>query len=197
MADKDDVTARVKLKRMEVLSDDHYVLRKAHFDWRRNDGRWQDMARESYDRGHGAAVLPVDRARGMVLLVRQFRWPAFEAGWHGLMIETIAGLLDGDDPQTTVCKEAMEEAGLAIENPRLVYHCFMSPGAVTERLSLFVADYDSTRPRAAGGGMAEEGEDIDVLEMPLDAALAMAAQGGIVDAKTILLLQWAALNPHG
>jgi len=189
-----DVSDRVKLREMEVLSKAHYTLRCATFDWRRSDGAWQTLQRESYDRGHGAAVLPVDRAAGKVVLVRQFRWPAFEAGYRDLLIETIAGLLDGDDPEACVAKEAMEEAGVALTNVRRVFHCFMSPGAVTERLSLFVAEYDSSLPRAPGGGEKSEGEDIAVLEMPLAQALAMMENGQICDAKTIMLLQWAGVN---
>jgi len=189
-----DVSDRVRLREMEVLSKAHYTLRRATFDWRRSDGAWQRLSRESYDRGHGAAVLPVDRARGTVILVRQFRWPAYEAGYRETLIEAIAGLLDGDDPAACVAKEAMEEAGVAIRNVRRVFHCFMSPGAVTERLSLFVAECDAAAPRGKGGGEKSEGEDIEVLEMKLSDALAMAERGDICDAKTIMLLQWVGIN---
>ena len=192
--DKSRKASDVRLHKLTVLSDHHYVLRKAEFEFLRRDGTWQQLVRESYDVGDGAAVLPVDAARGLVLLIRQFRWPAFEHGYRAPVIEAIAGKLDGDDPETCAIKEAMEEAGAQIREPRRVFHCFMSPGAVTERLSLFVADYDSTRKRAKGGGNSQEGEDIEVLELPLASALAMVAKGEIIDAKTILLLQWAALN---
>lgn len=194
MAD-DDISARIKLRDLSVLSDNHYTLRKASFAFRRSDGAWQDQIRESYDMGDGAAVLPIDRTRGLVLLIRQFRWPAFENGWRQLVIEAPAGKLDGDDPQTCVIKEAMEEAGAHIFNLRRMFHCFMSPGAVKERLSLFLADYDSAEPRAEGGGHKSEGEDIEVLEITLDEALVMAGRGEIVDAKTIILLQAAKLGP--
>jgi nudix-type nucleoside diphosphatase (YffH/AdpP family) len=189
-----DVSSRVKLRELEVLSDNHYTLRKAHFDFRRRDGEWQAQARESYDIGDGAAVLPVDRARGKVLLIRQFRWPAFEAGQHQLLIETVAGKLDSDDPETCVRREASEEAGIHIIDVELVTHCFMSPGAVKERLSLFLATYDSAAPREKGGGHADEGEDIETLETSLDDALAMVRRGEIADAKTILLIQAATLR---
>jgi nudix-type nucleoside diphosphatase (YffH/AdpP family) len=188
------IGARVRLHRLSVLSDNHYVLRKAEFDFRRNDGTWQHQARESYDIGDGAAVLPIDRVRSMVLLVRQFRWPAFENGQNDFLLEAVAGKLDGDDPERCATKEASEEAGVEVKNLRRVFYCFMSPGAVKERLSLYVADYDSTLPRMAGGGSAHEGEDIETVELPLSAALQMMAEGKIIDAKTIMLLQWAALN---
>ncbi|HWA70463.1 MAG TPA: NUDIX domain-containing protein [Rhizomicrobium sp.] len=191
----DDISGRVKLRELKTLSDNHYVLRRADFDFRRGDDRWQThQLRESYDIGDGACVLPVDKARGMVLLIRQFRWPVFEWGHTELLLEAVAGKLDGDDPQTCIIKEAMEEAGLTISNPWLVSHCFATPGAVKERLSLFLADYDSTAPRAKGGGHESEGEDIEVVEMTLDAALAMIASGAIIDMKTIALLQAAKLR---
>ncbi|MGH6828207.1 MAG: NUDIX domain-containing protein [Rhizomicrobium sp.] len=195
--DRTGAAGRVREISLSVLSKSHYVLRRAEFDFSRRDGNWQRLRRESYDVGDGAAVLPLDRARGSVLLIRQFRWPAFEHGYRELMIEAIAGKLDGDDPETCVIKEAAEEAGLAIHNPRRVLHCFMSPGAVTERLSLFVADYDSSRARTPGGGNRQEGEDIEVLELPLPEALEKVAEGEIIDAKTLLLLQWASINVPG
>lgn len=193
---KADIASDIRLHGLTILSDNHYVLRKAEFELRRSDGHWQRQARESYDIGDGAAVLPIDRARSLVVLVRQFRWPAYENGYRGALIEAIAGKLDGDSPEQCAIKEAEEEAGIRIANPTRVFHCFMSPGAVKERLSLFVADYDLTAPRMKGGGHAQEGEDIAVLEPSLADALTMVAKGEIIDAKTIMLLQWAALNPR-
>jgi len=189
----DDTTTRVKLRALKVLSDGYYTLRLASFDYQRRDGAWQHQERECYDIGDAAAVLPFDKARGTVILIRQFRWPAFEWGYSRLLIEVIAGKLDGDTPPDCITKEAMEEAGVTLSNPRLVTHCFISPGAVKERASLYLAHYDSRAPRGQGGGHEHEGEDIEVLEMPLDDALKMIESGEIVDMKTILLLQAAAL----
>jgi nudix-type nucleoside diphosphatase (YffH/AdpP family) len=189
-----DISGRVKLHELKTLSDNHYILRRADFDFRRADGTWQRSYRESYDMGDGAAVLPLDRAAGKILLIRQFRWPVFERGHHALLIEAVAGKLDGDDPETCVSREAMEEAGITLTRLELVTHCFMSPGAVTERLSLFLADYDSTAPRGKGGGHEAEGEDIESLEVTPDEGLAMIASGAIIDAKTIILLQAAKLR---
>jgi len=189
-----DISSRVKLHDLKVLSDNHYTLRRANFGYQRRDGAWQDNLRESYDIGDGAVVLPWDAARGKVLLIKQFRWPAFEWGYRELLIEAPAGKLDYDDPETCVTREAMEEAGVAIHDVKLVTHCFMSCGALKERLSLFLASYDSTAPREKGGGHPEEGEDIETLEIGLDAALAMIATGEIIDAKTIMLLQAAKLS---
>ena len=188
-----DIENRVKPRELKILSDNHYVLRKATFDFRRADGRWQTQMRESYDIGNGAAVLPFDRARGKIVLIRQFRWPVFEAGYRQLLIEAPAGKLDGDDPEACARREALEEAGITLGAVTLVSHCFSTPGAVTEQLSLFIGEYDSGAARAAGGGIEQEGEDIDVLEIGLDEALAMVARGEIVDAKTIILIQAAKL----
>jgi nudix-type nucleoside diphosphatase (YffH/AdpP family) len=190
---QDDLSRRVKLHALKTLSDNHYTLRLADFDFQRRDGAWQRQVRESYDIGDAAAVLPYDKTGGRVLLIKQFRWPIFEWGYKRPLIEVIAGKLDGDTPSDCIKKEAMEEAGATVSNPVLVTHCFVSPGAVKERVSLFLADYDSSAPRAQGGGHEHEGEDIEVLELPLDVALAMIARGEIVDMKTILLLQAAKL----
>ena len=190
----DDTSARVKLREMKILSDRYYTLNLASFDFLRGDGTWQHQERESYDIGDAAAVLPIDRARDRVLLIKQFRWPVFEWGYKQLLVEVVAGKLDGDIPPDCIKKEALEEAGIAISNPKLVSHCFVSPGAVKERVSLFLAEYDSAAPRAKGGGHEDEGEDIEVLEMPLDDAIKMIERGEIVDMKTVLLLQAAKLR---
>ena len=193
----DDISDRVRLHELKTLSDNHYILRRADFDWRRSDGRRQEhQLRESYDIGDAAVVLPVDRTCGRVLLIKQFRWPVFEWGYKQLLIEAIAGKLDGDDPETCITREAMEEAGVAVSNLRLITHAFASPGAVKERVSFFLADYDSTAWRAKGGGHEAEGEDIEVLELPLYDALAMIRNGEIVDLKTVLLLQAAKLETY-
>jgi nudix-type nucleoside diphosphatase (YffH/AdpP family) len=190
----DDLGSRVKLRALKILSDNYYTLRLASIDFLRRDGKWQHQERESYDIGDAAAVLPFDKGRGLLILIKQFRWPVFEWGSRELLVEVIAGKLDGDTPPDCIKKEAMEEAGVTLSNPRLVTHCFVSPGAVKERVSLFLADYDSTAPRAKGGGHEDEGEDIEVLELPLDKALRMIEAGEIIDMKTILLLQAAALT---
>ena len=194
MAKDEDISGRVRLRETKILSDDYYVLRRVTFDFLRGDGNWQTQTRESYDIGNAATVLPHDKARDRVILIKQFRLPMFEWGYRQLMVEAIAGKLDGDTPEDCIVKESMEEAGVAITNPRLVSYCFASPGAVKERVSMFLADYDSTAPRAKGGGEEHEGEDIIVLEMSLDEAFAMIASGEIVDLKTIALLQASKLE---
>jgi nudix-type nucleoside diphosphatase (YffH/AdpP family) len=180
---------------LEVLSDHWYVLRKATFDFRHRDGRWTREVREAYDRGNGAVVLLHDPERRTVILTRQFRLPAFVNGHaDGMLIESPAGLLDGDDPEAAVRREAEEESGVRIGDVQRLFELFMSPGSVTERVTFFAATYSHDQRVSEGGGMRDEGEDIEVLELGLDEALAMVERGEIVDGKTVLLLQWAQLH---
>ena len=184
----------VRIVGVEVLSDDWYLLKKNTFDLRRRNGEWQRQSRETYDRGNGATILLYNRQKGMVLLTRQFRFPAYASGTpDGQLIETCAGLLDQDDPATCIHREVEEETGFRIEAVQKVFEAYMSPGSVTERLYFFVGEYNADDKVSDGGGEAHEGEDIEVLEMPLDQALAMVASGEICDAKTIMLLQHAKL----
>lgn len=183
----------IRILSTQTLSDDYYLLKKTTFEIERRDGSWQTVSRETYDRGNGACILLYDPARRMVLLTRQFRFPAYVNGHAEPLIEVCAGLLDKSDPETAIVKEAAEECGVAVAHPRRVFECFMSPGSVTEKLTFFVAEYSPGARFSAGGGLHQEGEDIEVLEMTLDAALNMVADGRIVDAKTIMLLQHAKL----
>ena len=191
----DDTAEDIRVTRVETLSDDWYVLRKTTFERRRRDGRWQSLSRETYDRGNGATVLLVDRRRRTVVLTRQFRFPTWVNGnADGRLIETAAGLLDGADPAARIRAEAEEETGYRLRSVEPVFDAFTSPGSVTERLHCFVAEYDARDRVSGGGGDAEEGEDIEVLELPFDEAFAMIGDGRIRDAKTIMLLQHAALS---
>lgn len=185
---------RVRVREVQVLSDDHYVLKKTTYDLRRRDGQWQTQTRQTYDRGHGVTVLLYDPVRGTVVLTRQFRYPAFVAGHDDLLIETPAGLLDDADPEARARAEVQEETGFRVARLRKVFEAFMSPGAVTEIVHFYVGEYRPQDRVDAGGGLADEGEDIEVLEPTLDEALAMIEDGRIKDGKTLLLLQYAALH---
>jgi nudix-type nucleoside diphosphatase (YffH/AdpP family) len=185
---------RIKIRSVEVLSDDWAVLKKTTLDYRRRDGSWETQIRQTYDRGDGAVILPYDRGRGTILLVRQFRYAAYVTGYREPLIEACAGLLDKDDPETAIRREAEEELGYRLREVRRLYAPYMSPGSVTERLWFFAAEYSPADRISDGGGHADEGEDIEVLEIPLDEALSMVADGGIADAKTIMLVQHLALE---
>lgn len=185
---------RVRIIDSTVLSNDWYVLKKTTFDFRRRDGAWQRQSRETYDRGNGAAILLFNRDRRTVVLTRQFRLPAFVNGHDGMMIEAAAGLLDNASPEQRIRAEAEEETGYRVENVQKVFEAYMSPGSVTEKLHFFIAEYDASTRVGHGGGVEAEGEDLEVLELTLDDALSAVRRGEIVDAKTIMLLQFAALN---
>jgi nudix-type nucleoside diphosphatase (YffH/AdpP family) len=181
---------------VQVISDDWGTLRRTTFDQHRSDGSWQTRTRETYDRGNGAVLLPYDAERRTVLLTRQFRYPAYVNGHpDGMLIEAAAGQIDpGEDATTTMRREAGEELGIVLGDIEHLYSAFVSPGAVTERLDYFAAPYTPATRTGPGGGLPEEGEDIEVLEIEFGRALAMTQVGEIVDAKTIILLHWAALQ---
>jgi len=181
---------QVAIRQVQLLSDDWGVLKKTRFALRRGDGPWREQTRETYDRGNGATLLLYNRARRSVVLTRQFRLPAYMNGHDGFMVEAAAGLLDGAQPEERIRAEVEEETGFRVRRVTRLWDAFMSPGSVTERLHFFVAEYEADDRVGAGGGLAEEGEDLEVLELGIDAALAMIGSG-IVDAKTIMLLQYA------
>lgn len=185
---------RVRIKTVETLSDDWYVLKKTTFDFLRSDGTWQQQRRETYDRGNGAAILLYDLKRRTVVLTRQFRFPAFVNGHPGMLIEAPAGLLDMASPEERIKAEVEEETGYRVEHVRKIFEAFMSPGSVTEKLYFFVAEYDAASKAADGGGNRAEGEDIEVLELSIEDAMAGIDGGDIADGKTIMLLQYACLN---
>jgi nudix-type nucleoside diphosphatase (YffH/AdpP family) len=188
------VSDRIRVKNVRLLSDDHYVLKSTTYEWRRSNGEWQTLERETYDRGNAAALLPYNLAQRSVVLVRQFRYAAYVSGYDGLLIEAAAGALDDETPEVRIRAEAEEEIGYRLVEIRKVFEAFMSPGSVTEKLHFFVAEYQPDMRIGSGGGIAAEGEDIEVLELPIDQAITMIGDGRIADAKTIMLLQYAAIN---
>lgn len=178
----------VRIVERKTLSDNWYLLEKVEFELQRRDGSWQAQTREVYDRGDGATILLYNLAMQTVILTRQFRIPAYVNGHDGYLIEAAAGLLDNASPEERIRLEAQEETGYQVNDVRKVFEAFMSPGSVTERLHFFIGEYQQQDRVSDGGGLAEEGEDIEVLEMPFAQALAMIKDGRIMDGKTIMLL---------
>jgi nudix-type nucleoside diphosphatase (YffH/AdpP family) len=184
----------VRVVDVELLASGWHVLRRTTVDYRGVDGQWSRQVRETYDRGNGATILLYDPERRMVLLTRQFRYPVYVNGHpDGMLIETAAGLLDEDDPLTAVRREAEEELGVTVGEAEHVFDVFMSPGSVTECVHFYAAPYSPASRTSAGGGV-DEGEQIEILELPFAEALQQIEDGRIADAKTIMLLQWAALR---
>ncbi|WP_434134732.1 NUDIX domain-containing protein [Pseudomonas luteola] len=184
----------IRIVKSEVLSEGFSVLKKNTFDYRRRNGQWQQLTRETYDAGDSTTVLLYNRAQRTVVLTRQFRFPAFVNGvTDGMLLETPAGKLDQDSPEERIKAEVLEETGYEIRQPAPLFEAYSTPGSVTEKLSFFTAEYDPERRQSRGGGVEDEGEDIEVLEMRFDEALSLIEQGRIKDMKTIVLLYHAAL----
>lgn len=181
---------KVKINRVELLSDNWYTLRKYNFDFQKEDGSWETQEREAYDRGNGAAILLYNVEQKTVILTRQFRMPTYVNGnASGLLVEACAGLLDEDNPEDCIRRETEEETGYQIGEVEKVMEVYMSPGSVTEILYLFIAAYDKSMKIHEGGGVIDEQENIEVLEIPFEEAYGMIRTGEIKDAKTVLLLQ--------
>ncbi len=186
------------IQRRETLSDGHYRLERVHVEQVRRDGARQPIEREVLHQPAACAVLPHDPGRGTVLLVRQLRVPTLLLGGPGRLIEAAAGVIEGDAaPEDTIRAEAEQELGYRLHALRPLFALYTSPGASTERVHLFLAEYSEADRVGAGGGLAREGEDIEVLELPLADAVAMARRGEIIDMKTVVLLQAALLDPAG
>lgn len=185
---------RVRITEEKLLSDNWYVLKRVSFELRRRDGSWQAQTREVYDRGNGATILLYNLAQRTVVLTRQFRIPAHVNGHSGFLIEAAAGLLDNASPEERIRLEAEEETGYRVSAVRKIYEAFMSPGSVTERIHFFIGEYQPGDRIGHGGGLIEEGEDIEVIELGFEQAIAMVASGEIADGKTIMLLQYLQLH---
>ncbi|MGO4301934.1 NUDIX domain-containing protein [Leifsonia sp. RAF41] len=187
----------VRIRDVEVTSDGWHVLRRTTFDYRGRDGAWTTQARETYDRGNGATVLLYDPVGRTLLLSRQFRFPAYVNGHRdGMLVESAGGLLDGDSAEEAIRREAAEELGVRIGELTHLFDLYMSPGSVTERVHFYAAPY-TPADVVGGGGLEEEGEEIEPVVVPYDEALAWVADGRIADGKTVILVQWAALNLFG
>lgn len=183
----------INILKTEILSDNWYVLRKVTYEMQHRDGSKQTHSREAYDRGNGATILLYNRERGTVILTRQFRLPTYLNGnASGQLIETCAGLLDADEPETCIRREVAEETGFEIGEVENIFQAYMSPGSVTEIVHFFVAPYEHKQRVTAGGGV--DGEDIEVLELDFNEALSMLKRGEICDGKTIMLLQYAQIH---
>lgn len=185
----------IEIQKTEILSDNWYVLKKITYGFQKKTGEWETHVREAYDRGNGAAILLYNRAQKTIILTRQFRMPTYINGNEsGMMIEVCAGLLDENNPEDCIHKETEEETGYKASKVRKVFEAYMSPGSVTEILHFFVAEYDPAMKVSEGGGLADEQENIEVLELDFEAAYQMISTGEIRDGKTIMLLQYAKIH---
>jgi nudix-type nucleoside diphosphatase (YffH/AdpP family) len=186
---------QIKIIKEELLSDNWYTLKKYTYEAEKRDGRRQVQTREVYDRGNGAAILLYNREFKTVILTRQFRLPTYVNGnKKGVLIEACAGLLDRENPEEAIRRETEEETGYRVGDVKKIFEAYMSPGSVSEILYFFIAEYAESMKIHSGGGVEHEQEEIEVLEMAFEKALAMIGTGEIRDAKTIMLLQYLKLN---
>lgn len=186
---------KIEILDNEVIARNWAVLRKVTFRILNGKGNWETQEREAYDRGNGAAILLYNTGKGTVILTRQFRLPTFINGNQtGMMIEACAGLLDEADPVACIKRETEEETGYQIAAVTKVFEAYMSPGSVTEMLYFFVGAYNEAMRIHEGGGLDEEQEEIEVLEMPFEEAYRMISSGVIRDGKTIMLLQYLKIH---
>jgi GDP-mannose pyrophosphatase NudK len=186
---------KIKIKNTEVLSKNWGTLSKVTLDFTKQDGSVEEQKREVYERGNGAAILLFNKIKKTVVLIKQFRLPTYlNQNETGFIIEACAGVLEEENPEETIIRETEEETGYRIKEVKKIFKSYMSPGSVTEIIHFFVAEYDSDMKKSKGGGLASEHENIEVIELPFEHAYNMIASGEIVDAKTIMLLQYAKIN---
>ena len=186
---------KITIQKTELLSDNWYLLNKVTFDYKMGDQDSETQVREVYDRGNGAVILLYNSTNKTVVLTRQFRLPTYLNGnTSGMVIEACAGLLDAENPEECIIRETEEETGYRLSSVKKVFQSYMSPGSVTEILHFFIGEYQPNMKVSDGGGLAEEHENIEVLEYPFQEAYQMIASGEIIDAKTIMLLQYAKIN---
>jgi len=186
---------QVKNIKKKLLSDNYYILKRVTFDYLMKSGEWVNQMREVYDRGDGAGILLYNKHKGTVILIKQFRMPTYlNDNKDGFLVEVCAGLLDQDNPEACIIRETEEEVGYRLKSVKKVYEGYSSPGVMTEKMHFFVGEYTDDMKVGAGGGLASEHEDIEVLEIPFEKAIGMLENGEIVDTRTIVLLQYALIH---
>jgi len=186
---------QVKNIKKKLLSDNYYILKRVTFDYLMKSGEWVNQMREVYDRGDGAGILLYNKHKGTVILIKQFRMPTYlNDNKDGFLVEVCAGLLDQDNPEACIIRETEEEVGYRLKSVKKIYEGYSSPGVMTEKMHFFVGEYTDDMKVGAGGGLASEHEDIEVLEIPFEKAIGMLENGEIVDTRTIVLLQYALIH---
>ncbi len=186
---------RLKNIKTELLSDNYYTLNKLTFDYQLRNGEWVTQMRECYDRGDGAGILLYNKEKGTVILTKQFRMPTFlNDNKDGLLMEICAGMLDKDQPEACIIRETEEEVGYRLKEVKKVYEAYSSPGVLTEKMHFFIGEYTDAMKVSDGGGVESEHEDIEVLEISFEKAIAMLNNGEINDTRTIVLLQYALIH---
>ena len=184
---KDDIS--VHIEDTKTLAHEKGTLTLVTFRQHRRDGQWQQRKREIYDNGNSAVVLPYDPERKTVLLTRQLRLPIYLQDGLEYSVEACAGKLDGEKAKIRIIKEMEEELGYRINAVKRLFALYPSPASVAEKIEFFTCFYSPADKVSNGGGLADEGEYIEVIETTLEQAAAMILSGEIIDAKTVILVQ--------
>ena len=187
---------QVKINGEEILYKEKTVLKKIDFSIQQTNGEWQQQEREVFDHGDAVTALLYNREKGTVLLTKQFRIATYVNGNNdGMLLEACAGLLEeGETPEETVIREIEEETGYKVKSVEKIFEAYSSPGAYKELVHYFTVAVSDSQKKSEGGGLAEEGEDVKLVELPFTQALQMVTSGEIKDVKTIVLLLHAQVN---
>ncbi|WP_298345769.1 NUDIX domain-containing protein [uncultured Algibacter sp.] len=186
---------QIKNINKKLLSDNYYILNRVNFDYLMPNGKWVNQMREVYDRGDGAGILLYNKEKQTVILTKQFRMPTYlNDNKDGMLVEVAAGMLDKDNPEACIIRETEEEVGYRLKSVKKIYEAYSSPGVMTEKMHFFIGEYTDDMKVNEGGGLDNEGEDIEVLEIPFKEAIKMLNNGEIVDTRTIVLLQYAIIH---
>jgi GDP-mannose pyrophosphatase NudK len=180
----------VRICGIETIAQVKGKLVSVNYEQRRRDGEQQSRTREIYDNGNSAVILPYDPDRKTVLLTRQLRLPVFLQDGKARPLEACAGKLDGEEADRRIVKEMQEELGYKVSDVERLFELYVSPAAIMEKIVFFTCIYSPADRISDGGGLKEEGEDIEVVETSLEEAAAMISTGEIIDAKTVVLIQY-------
>jgi len=185
------VKRKVAIEQRSLLLDDFFEVEEARLSYERFDGTMSASVRRlDLVRGDAVAAVVFNRARGRVILVNQFRYATLAQG-EGWLTEIVAGLIDkGETPEEAIRREILEETGYEVETLERISCFYPTPGITSERIVLFYAETRGADPAAAGGGVEDEHEDIQVLELEPEDAFAQVDRGEIADGKTIIGLMW-------
>ena len=186
---------KAKILQTGIISNEKYVLKKITYEYYKPDGSRHEQTREVYEPGNAAVILLYNKEKKTVILTKQFRLPSFINGNNsGILIEACAGKLEKESPGDAIIRETEEETGYKINDVQQIFKAYMSPGAVTELLYFFIAEYNESMKVNEGGGANGEEENIDVIELNIEQAVQMIKSGEIKDGKTIMLLQYIRLD---
>lgn len=187
--------SKVNIKKTEILSKEKHTLKKITFDREEKDGDVREHKNEVYNMGDAATVLLYNLEQKKVILTKQFRLPSYLNGNKtGMLIEACAGKIENESAEESIIREIEEETGFKVPAVKKIFEAYTSPGTITELLYFFITEYNASMKVNDGGGLKEEKEDIEVLEITFQQAIQMIDDGEIKDAKTIMLLLYAKAN---